>query len=227
MADGPVVNHWLRSRSGHVKVGGPAGTSPSTATPWSSRCARTVTTVATTSTMSAHGALPAMRRPPTSTTTAAAASRSEQERDQAELRQARHEVTQLLEELSPAVDLDAEHLGDLAHEDVQGETTDDENRLRQEVGVESQLQEPEGDEEDTADDRLRQGEGHVGLASGCGEPGHFCERLRPRRSAWSDPAAPCRHRRPPASARIIGRRTPAHVPFYRHSLCEGPPARGE
>src|SRR6218665_877493 len=70
MADGMSASHIVQSMIGQVRVGGPAGTSPSTSTPASTAGVMTTTIVATTSTTSAQGTTGSSRRPPTSTVTA-------------------------------------------------------------------------------------------------------------------------------------------------------------
>ena len=70
MAEGMSSSQVFQSITGQVSDGAPAGTAPSTETPCSSRWESTTTTVATTSTTSAHGTAPANRLPSRRTATA-------------------------------------------------------------------------------------------------------------------------------------------------------------
>src|SRR4051794_1558546 len=78
IADGTSASQVVTSSVGHVNVGGPASTGPSTATPRDSRPVVVTTTVAATSTTSAHGTARAILRPTKSATTPTAAMSTDQ-----------------------------------------------------------------------------------------------------------------------------------------------------
>ena len=124
----------------------------------------------------------------------------------------------LVDELAAGVDLHPEHLRDLADQDVEREAADeaDEDRLREEVREESELEDREQQEHDAAEDRLRQRERQVVGAAGDREPADRRGDQRGGRGIRRRDQLPRRHR--PA------RRRPSARPARTGPRSAGSPA---